>query len=54
MGIVALEDDSDMEGEVDLKAELISSLGELRKSRMKDNYLKENLLKYHEEEVKTL
>ena len=43
MGIVDLEDDSDMEGEVELNAEFISTLEELRKSRMKNNYLKEKL-----------
>ena len=40
---ITLEDDSDMEGVVDLKEELISSLEELRKSIMKNNYLEEKL-----------
>ena len=40
MKTVNSEDDSDVEGEVDLKAELISALEELRKSRMKNNSLK--------------
>ena len=40
MGTVTQEDDSDVEGEVDLKAELISALEELRKSRMKNKSLK--------------
>ena len=60
MGTLASEYDSDMEGEVDLKEELISSLEELRKRRIKNNSLKEKLSKYQEEnkskeeEVKTL
>ena len=47
MGTVtqASEDDSDVEGEVDLKVELISALEELRKSRMKNKSLKEKLSK---------
>ena len=48
MGTVASENDSHMEGEVDLKEELISPLEELRKSNM-NNYLKEKLSKYQEE-----
>ena len=50
MGTVTLEDDSYMEGEVALKVELISALEELRKSRMKNNSLKEKLSKYLEEQ----
>ena len=49
MGTIASKNDSDMEGEVDLKEELISALEELRKSRMKNNSLKEKLSKYQEE-----
>ena len=49
MGTLTQEDDSDVEGEVDLKVELISSLEELRKSRMKNNSLKRQLSKYQEE-----
>ena len=36
MGIETQDDESDVEGEVDLKAELISALEELRKSKMKN------------------
>ena len=46
MGIINSEDDSDMEGEVDLKVELISALEELRKSKVKNNYLKEKWSTY--------
>ena len=58
METVTSEDDSDVEGEVDLKAKLVSAFEELRKSRMKNNSLKEFFLKYLEEqkskeEVKT-
>ena len=51
IGIItqALEDDSDMEGEVNLKEEVISALEELRKSGMNNNYLKEKWSKYQEE-----
>ena len=49
METVASEDDLDVEGEVDLKVELISALEELRKSRMKNKYLKEKWSKFHGE-----
>ena len=49
MGIGTQQDDSYVEGEVDLKAKLISSLEELRKRRMKNKSLKEQLSKYQEE-----
>ena len=49
MGKITQEDDSNVEGEVDLKVEIISSLEELRKSIMKNKYLKEQLLKYQKE-----
>ena len=48
MGTVASEDDSNMEGEVDLKVELISALEELRKIRIKDNYFIEKLSNHQE------
>ena len=53
-------DESDVEGEVDLEAKLISSLEEIEKCRRRNKYLKEQLSKYKEErkskeeEVKTL
>ena len=40
MDTVTSEDEPDVEGEMDLKEELISSLDELRKSRVKNKYLK--------------
>lgn len=46
----ALEDESNVEGEVDLKAELISSLEELRKSKKKNKQLRPQLSKYEEEQ----
>ena len=49
-GTVASEDESDMEGEEDLKEELISSFEKLRTSTMKNNSLKEKLSKYQEEQ----
>ena len=49
MDIVTSENDSDMEGEVELKEELISALKELRKRRIKNKSLKEKLSKYQEE-----
>ena len=49
MKTVNSEDDSDVEGEVDLKAELITSLEKLRKRRIKNKYLNMQLSKYQEE-----
>ena len=43
METINSKDDSKMEGVVDLKAELMSALEELKKSRMKNNYLEEML-----------
>ena len=50
MGTVASEYDSYIEGEVDLKAELIRALEQLRNSRMKNNSLKDKLSKYQGEQ----
>ena len=50
METVPLEDDSNMEGGVNLREELISAFEKLRKSRMKNNYLEENLSKCQEEQ----
>ena len=43
-------DVSDVEGEVDLEAELISALEEIEKCRRMKKYLKEQLSKYKEEQ----
>ena len=54
------DDESDVEGEVYLEAELITTLEEIEKCRRRDKSLKEQLSKYkeekksNEEEVKTL
>ena len=45
MEIVTLEDYPNVEGEVDIKVELINSLEELRKCKMKNKSLKEKLSK---------
>ena len=50
MEIVTWEDHSEMEGVVDLKAELMSALEELKKNRTKNNYLEEKLSKFQEEQ----
>ena len=42
-------DESDVEGEVDLEAKLISYLEEIKKCRRRNKYLKEQLSKYKEE-----
>ena len=55
-----LDDELDVEGEVDLEAELIISLEEIEKCTRRNKYLKEQLSKYKKEEkskekeVKTL
>ena len=60
METVTLEDVPNVEGEVELKVELIISLEELRKSIMKNKYMKEKFSKCQrvqkskEDEVKTL
>ena len=40
------DDESDVEGEVDVEAELISALEEIEKCRRRNKYLKEQLSKY--------
>ena len=40
------DDESNVEGEVDLQAELISSLQDIEKCRRRNKYLKEQLSKY--------
>ena len=50
METVNSKDCSEMEGVVELKAQLMSALEELRKSKMKNNYLEENLSKCREEQ----
>ena len=44
-----LDDELDVEGEVDLEAELISALEEIEKCRRRNKYLKEKLSKCQEE-----
>ena len=48
--IEGLEDESDVKGKVDLKAELISSLEELRKRKKKNTQLRTQLSEYEEEQ----